>query len=286
MPTPASTPPVRSHDPVAAQSADNGVRLPPREEPYYRPISNEIEVFSVCHARGLPAMLKGPTGCGKSRFVEHMAWRLGRPLVTIACHEDLSASDLTGRYLIRGGETMWVDGPLTVAARLGAICYLDEVVEARQDTVVVIHPLTDDRRILPIDKTGELVSAAPGFQLVISYNPGYQHATKDLKPSTRQRFVTLDFDFPPPALETEIVAHEGGVGLRTAKELVELARKVRSLRDQGLAEAPGTRLLVSTARLIASGVPAEQACEVALVGPLTDDPDLIAAISDLVTATF
>ena len=281
-----STPLSSQRDTIAAAADAHGLRRPPAEEPYYRPISNEIEIFSVCHAHGLPAMLKGPTGCGKSRFVEHMAWRLGRPLVTIACHEDLSASDLTGRYLIRGGETLWVDGPLTVAARLGAICYLDEVVEARQDTVVVIHPLTDDRRILPIDKTGELVSAAPGFQLVISYNPGYQHATKDLKPSTRQRFVTLDFDFPPPALEAEIVMHEGGVDKRTAKELVELARKIRALRDQGLAEAPGTRLLVSTARLIASGVAADEACAVALVGPLTDDPDLVAAIADLVTATL
>jgi len=231
-------------------------------------------------------MFKGPTGCGKSRFVEHMAWALRRPLVTVACHEDLSASDLTGRYLIRGGETVWVDGPLTVAARIGAICYLDEMVEARQDTTVVIHPLTDDRRILPIDKTGELIEAAPGFQLVVSYNPGYQHATKDLKPSTRQRFVTLEFDFPPPALEAEIVAHEGGVERGTARALVELARKVRRLREQGLAEAPGTRLLVSTARLIASGVPAPQACHVALVGPLTDDPDLAAAISDLAAATL
>jgi nitric oxide reductase NorQ protein len=276
----------RERDASAAAAAEHGVRPPPATEPYYRPTSNEIEVFSVCHARGLPAMLKGPTGCGKSRFVEHMAWRLGRPLVTIACHEDLTASDLTGRYLIRGGETVWVDGPLTVAARIGAICYLDEIVEARQDTVVVIHPLTDDRRILPIDKTGELVTAAPGFQMVISYNPGYQHATKDLKPSTRQRFVTLEFDFPPPALEAEIVMHEGGVEKRTARELVELARKIRALRDQGLAEAPGTRLLVSTARLIASGVAADQACAVALVGPLTDDPDLVAAISDLVAATL
>jgi nitric oxide reductase NorQ protein len=276
----------RERDAVAAAAAEHGVRRPPATEPYYRPVSNEVEVFSVCHARGLPAMLKGPTGCGKSRFVEHMAWQLGRPLVTIACHEDLSASDLLGRFLIRGGETVWVDGPLTVAARLGAICYLDEIVEARQDTVVVIHPLTDDRRILPVDKTGELVSAAPGFQLVISYNPGYQHATKDLKPSTRQRFVTLEFDFPPPALEAEIVMHESGVDRRIARELVELARKIRALRDQGLAEAPGTRLLVSTARLIASGVAPDQACAVALVGPLTDDPDLVAAISDLVTATL
>ena len=276
----------RERDRLAAAAAEHGVRPPPDTEPFYRPVAREIEIFTACHERGLPAMLKGPTGCGKSRFVEHMAWRLGRPLVTIACHEDLSASDLLGRYLIRGGETVWVDGPLTVAARLGAICYLDEIVEARQDTVVVIHPLTDDRRILPVDKTGELVSAAPGFQLVISYNPGYQHATKDLKPSTRQRFVTLEFDFPPPALEAEIVMHESGVDARVARELIELARKIRALRDQGLAEAPGTRLLVSTARLIASGVEPEEACAVALVGPLTDDPDLVAAISDLIDLTL
>jgi nitric oxide reductase NorQ protein len=215
-----------------------------------------------------------------------MAWRLGRPLVTIACHDDLSASDLTGRYLIRGDETVWVDGPLTIAARLGAICYLDEVVEARQDTVVVIHPLTDDRRVLPIDKTGELIDAAAGFQLVISYNPGYQHALKDLKPSTRQRFVALDFDFPPPQLEAEVVAHEGGVDRATATSLVTLVRRVRHLRDQGLSEAPSTRLLVSTARLIAGGIPAATACRAALVAPLTDDPELVAAIGDLVAATL
>ena len=240
----------------------------------------------MCHARGLPVMLKGPTGCGKTRFVEHMAWRLKRPLVTIACHDDLSASDLTGRYLIRGGETVWVDGPLSVAARLGAICYLDEVVEARQDTVVVIHPVTDDRRVLPVDKTGELIEAAPGFQLVISYNPGYQHAIKDLKPSTRQRFVALEFDFPPAALEAEIVAHEGGVDPAMAESLVTLGDRVRRLRDQGLAEAPSTRLLVSTARLIASGIPPAQACRAAFASPLTDDPDLIAAITDLIAATL
>lgn len=231
-------------------------------------------------------MLKGPTGCGKTRFVEHMAWKLERPLVTIACHDDLSASDLTGRYLIRGEETLWVDGPLATAARHGAICYLDEVVEARQDTVVVIHPLTDDRRILPIEKTGELVEAAPGFQLVISYNPGYQHAIKDLKPSTRQRFVTLEFDFPAASLEVEIVAHESGVKRATAHALVELARRVRRLKEQGLAEVPGTRLLVATGKLIAAGVPAVQACRSALVGPLTDDPDLVAAIDDLVAVTL
>ena len=262
------------------------LRQPPAAEPYYVSIGNEVDLFERCHARRLPVLLKGPTGCGKTRFVEHMAWKLGRPLVTVACHDDLSASDLTGRWLIRGGDTVWMVGPLTVAARAGAICYLDELVEARQDTVVVIHPLTDDRRVLPVEKTGELVEAAPGFQLVVSYNPGYQHAIKDLKPSTRQRFVALEFDFPPAALEAEIVAHEGGVPAATAESLVQLARKVRTLRDQGLAESPSTRLLVATARLVASGIPLAQACRVALVNPLTDDPDLIAAIGDLTAATL
>jgi nitric oxide reductase NorQ protein len=181
--------------------------MPSRESPYYLPVGREVEIFRACHAQGLPVMLKGPTGCGKTRFVDHMAYELGRPLVTVACHDDLSASDLTGRFLIRGSETIWSDGPLTSAVRTGAICYLDEVVEARQDTLVVIHPLTDDRRMLPLEKTGELLEAAAGFQLVISYNPGYQHALKDLKPSTRQRFVALEFDFPPPGQEAEIVAH-------------------------------------------------------------------------------
>ena len=268
------------------QSPHDGVRYPENEPPYYVPIHDEVEIFAMCHARGLPVMLKGPTGCGKTRFVEHMAWRLQRPLVTVACHDDLSASDLTGRYLIRGGETVWVDGPLTVAARAGAICYLDEIVEARQDTIVVIHPLTDDRRLLPIERTGELLDAAPGFQLVISYNPGYQHAIKDLKPSTRQRFVALDFDFPPPAIEAKVVAHESGVGDGMAQALVRLGERVRRLRDQGLAEAPSTRLLVSAARLIAGGIPPAQACRAALVGPLTDDPDLVVAISDIINATL
>ena len=264
----------------------NGVRPPSANAPYYVATANEVDIFSMCHARGLPVMLKGPTGCGKSRFVEHMAWKLGRPLVTIACHDDLSASDLTGRYLIRGGETIWVDGPLTTAARTGAICYLDEIVEARQDTTVVIHPLTDDRRLLPIDKTGELIVAAPGFQLVISYNPGYQHAIKDLKPSTRQRFVTLEFDYPAPGVEADIVVHESGVKRATAAALVDLATRVRRLKEQGLAEGPGTRLLVSTARLIAGGIPADDACRAALAGPLTDDPDLQSAIADLVAASL
>lgn len=263
-----------------------GVRQPPRDAPYYVPSGAEIEVFTACHARGLPVMLKGPTGCGKTRFVEFMAWKLQRPLVTVACHDDLSSTDLTGRYLIRGGDTVWNDGPLTVAARLGAICYLDEIVEARQDTVVVIHPLTDDRRVLPVEKTGELIPAAPGFQLVISFNPGYQHAIKNLKPSTRQRFVALEFDFPAPAREAEIVAHESGIALGVAKGLVELAQRVRRLKEQGLPEVPGTRLLVSTGRLIASGVSAEEACRAAFVAPLTDDADLLAAIDDLVAATL
>jgi nitric oxide reductase NorQ protein len=274
--TPSSTP--------ASSAAQGGART--AAEPYYVPHGQEIEVFTACHRRGLPVMLKGPTGCGKTRFVEHMAWRLGRPLVTVACHDDLSASDLTGRYLIRGAETVWVDGPLTVAARTGAICYLDEVVEARQDTVVVIHPLTDDRRVLPIEKTGELIEAAPGFQLVISYNPGYQHALKDLKPSTRQRFVALEFDFPPPDVEARIVAHEGGVDERMAQSLVRLAGRVRTLKDQGLAEAPSTRLLVATGRLMAGGIAADEACRTAFLAPLTDDPDLLGAISDLIAATL
>jgi nitric oxide reductase NorQ protein len=254
--------------------------------PWYLPIGREVEVFRACHERRLPVMLKGPTGCGKSRFVEHMAHELGRPLITVACHDDLSASDLTGRFLIRGTDTVWTDGPLTTAVRTGAICYLDEVVEARQDTLVVIHPLTDDRRILPLEKTGELLEAAPGFQLVISYNPGYQHALKDLKPSTRQRFVAMEFDFPPAAEEAEIVEHESGVAANVARGLVDVAHQVRRLRDQGLAEGPGTRLLVSTGRLIISGIAPRQACRTALANPLTDDPDLLAAIDDFITQTL
>jgi len=238
----------------------------------------------ACHARQLPVMLKGPTGCGKTRFLEHMAWRLGRALVTVACHDDLSASDLVGRYLVRGGETAWQDGPLTRAVRVGALCYLDEVVEARQDTIVVIHPLTDDRRILPIDKTGELVPAAAGFQLIISYNPGYQHLLKDLKPSTRQRFVALEFAVPSPERETAIVAHEGGVDRASAADLVALAGRLRALRDRGLPEVPSTRLLVAAARLMASGVTAREACRAAIAAPLTDDPDLLAAAHDLIAA--
>ncbi len=261
-------------------------RHPHTEGPFYLPVGDEVAVFEECHDRGLAVMLKGPTGCGKTRFVEHMAWRLRRPLITVACHDDLSASDLTGRWLVKGGETVWQDGPLARAARLGAICYLDEVVEARQDVVVVIHPLTDDRRVLPLEKTGELIEAAPGFLLVVSYNPGYQHVLKDLKPSTRQRFVALEFDFPPAALERQVVGHEGGVDAATAGLLVELAGRVRRLRDRGLTEVPSSRLLVATARLISGGIEPAQACRVALMAPLTDDPDLLAAIGDLIAASF
>jgi nitric oxide reductase NorQ protein len=270
-----------------APAADHaGVLRHLEREPFYLPAGDEVRVFEMCHQRHLAVMLKGPTGCGKTRFVEHMAWRLRRPLVTVACHDDLSASDLTGRYLIRDDETVWQDGPLALAARHGAICYLDEIVEARQDTVVVIHPLTDDRRILPVDKAGELIEAAPGFQLVVSYNPGYQHVLKDLKPSTRQRFVALDFDFPTAQREIDIVRHEGEVERATASDLVLLAGRLRNLRDRGLAEVPSTRLLVATARLIASGLAPKQACQVALMAPLTDDPDLLAGIRDLIEATL
>ena len=252
--------------------------------PYYLAIGSEIETFNACFARELPVLLKGPTGVGKSRFVQHMAARLQRPLITVACHDDLSASDLTGRFLIQGSETVWSDGPLTRAARIGAICYLDELVEARQDTTVVIHPLTDDRRILPLEKTGELIHAAPGFMLVASYNPGYQRAIKDLKPSTRQRFVNIEFDFPPVAAETKIVAHEGGVDETLAHSLVRIAEKVRHLRDQGLQEGPGTRVLVAAARLIANGVSPRDACHAAITTSLSDDADLLAAVDDVISA--
>jgi nitric oxide reductase NorQ protein len=255
-------------------------------EPFYLPSGAEVEVFERCHDQRLAVMLKGPTGCGKTRFVEHMAWRLRRPLITVSCHDDLSASDLIGRFLIQHDGTAWQDGPLTRAVREGAICYLDEVVEARQDTVVVLHPLTDHRRVLPIDKTGELVEAPPGFQLVVSYNPGYQRMLKDLKPSTRQRFVALDLDFPPEERESEIVAREGGISGGDAAGLVALGRRLRTLRDRGLAEVPSTRLLVAAARLIARGLDVRTACYAAIVAPLSDDDALVQAMRDLVDATF
>ena len=255
-------------------------------EPFYLPHGNEVSVFEQCHARGLAVMLKGPTGCGKTRFIEHMAWRLGRPLVTISCHDDLTASDLIGRFLIRHDGTVWQDGPLTRAVRDGAICYLDEVVEARQDTVVVLHSLSDYRRMLPIDKTGEIVQAAPGFLLVISYNPGYQRMLKDLKPSTRQRFVAMDLEFPPEDSEALIIERESGADHATAQALASLGRRLRKLRDRGLAEVPSTRLLIAAAALVANGIPVRDACYAAVVSPLSDDESLVDAMRDLVDATF
>lgn len=260
--------------------------VPPDNEPYYLAAGDEIAVFEQCHRRGLAVMLKGPTGCGKTRFVEHMAWRLKRPLVTISCHDDLTASDLIGRFLIRHDGTDWQDGPLTRAVREGALCYLDEVVEARQDTMVVLHSLTDHRRFLPIDKTGETIHAAPGFQLIVSYNPGYQRMLKDLKPSTRQRFVALDFDFPPAPQEALIIETEASADHATAMALVTLGRRLRGLRDRGLAEVPSTRLLIAAAGLVASGIGARQACYSAIVSPLSDDESLVGAMRDLVDATF
>jgi nitric oxide reductase NorQ protein len=262
------------------------LRQPDLDAPYYLATGDEVALFEQCHARRLAVMLKGPTGCGKTRFVEHMAWRLGRPLITISCHDDLTASDLVGRFLIRHDGTAWQDGPLTRAVREGAICYLDEVVEARQDTVVVLHPLTDHRRILPIDKTGETVDVAPDFQLVVSYNPGYQRMLKDMKPSTRQRFVALDFAFPPPEREAAIVEREGDVDHSIARALVGLGQRLRGLHDRGLAEVPSTRLLISAARLMASGIGVKTACYAAIVSPLSDEPSLIGAMRDLVDATF
>lgn len=257
-----------------------------RSAPYYVASGEEVRIFERCHAQRLAVMLKGPTGCGKTRFVEYMAWKLGRPLVTISCHDDLTANDLIGRFLIRHDGTFWQDGPLTRAVRSGALCYLDEIVEARQDTVVVLHSLTDHRRELYLDKTGEQLAAPPEFQLVISYNPGYQRMLKDLKPSTRQRFVALEFDFPPLEQETAIVAHESGLDRATAHGLVSLGQRLRALRDRGLAEVPSTRLLIAAARLAASGVPIREACYAGLIAPLSDDAALLSAMRDLVDATF
>ncbi|MFL6334611.1 MAG: CbbQ/NirQ/NorQ/GpvN family protein [Pyrinomonadaceae bacterium] len=256
------------------------------DEPFYLAVGREVELFEAARDARLPVMLKGPTGCGKTRFVEHMAWRLGRPLITVACHEDLSATDLVGRFLLEGEETVWHDGPLTAAVRGGAICYLDEVVEARKDTVVIIHPLTDDRRRLPIEKRGTILDAPPDFMLVVSYNPGYQSILKDLKQSTRQRFVSLEFDYPPAELEAEIVAREGGVSLEQARDLVLIGHKVRNLRGHGLEEGVSTRLLIYAAQLTARGIPATVAAEVALCSPITDDRDLQRSIREIVTTVI
>jgi len=244
------------------------------QEPYYRKVSNEVELYEAAYGARMPVMLKGPTGCGKSRFVEHMAWKLKKPLITVACNEDMTASDLVGRYLLDASGTKWHDGPLTVAARIGAICYLDEVVEARQDTTVVIHPLTDHRRQLPLEKKGEMVNAHPDFQLVISYNPGYQSLMKDLKQSTKQRFGAIDFDYPNAEVESEIVMHETRVDKATADKLVQIAHRARNLKGHGLDEGISTRLLAYAGQLIARGVDPRAACQMTLVRPITDDPDM------------
>jgi nitric oxide reductase NorQ protein len=273
------------------------------DEPYYIPIGDEIELFEMAYDQRIPVLLKGPTGCGKTRFVEYMAYRLAAPvrkvsartgeeaehrmpLITVACHEDLTASDLVGRYLLDTDGTRWVDGPLTRAVKVGAICYLDEVVEARKDTTVLIHPLTDYRRLLPIEKLGQVVEAADGFLLVISYNPGYQSALKDLKHSTRQRFISIEFDYPPRERETEIIVHEAGCDTATANDLAKLGEKVRNLKEHGLGEGVSTRLLIYAGRLIAKGIPPRRACQVGVTWSLTDDLEVQRSIEEVVTSIF
>ena len=254
------------------------------EEPFYAPVGDERELFNTAFTNRTPIMLKGPTGCGKTRFVQHMAYHLKRPLITIACHEDLSASDLVGRYILKGSETVWIDGPLTLAVKYGAICYLDEVVEARKDTTVVIHPLTDDRRFLTIEKKGQLIEAVEEFMLVISYNPGYQSVLKELKPSTKQRFLGLEFDYPPPDLEKKIIQEESAVTEPVSAALVKLGQKVRNLKNHGLEEGVSTRLLIYAAQLIRQGVEPHRACEVAIIHPLTDDADMKQSIREIITS--
>jgi nitric oxide reductase NorQ protein len=275
-------------------------------EPFYEPVKDEIELFESAYAEKIPVLLKGPTGCGKTRFVEYMAYKLGSPvsvireadgngsraeetgrqLITVACHEDLTASDLVGRYLLEGDSTRWIDGPLTRAVKAGAICYLDEIVEARKDTTVLIHPLTDHRRLLPIEKLGQIVEAKDGFLLVISYNPGYQSALKDLKHSTRQRFMSVEFGYPPRDLEAKIIAHESGAGDSIAMELAKLGEKVRHLKEHGLAEGVSTRLLIYAGKLIHQGITPRRACQVAVIWALTDDRDVQRSIEEVVSSIF
>ena len=279
-----------------------------REKPFYVASSDEVQIFEAAYRQRVPVLLKGPTGTGKTRFVEYMAWKLGQPLsivkdgtkgakngnaangavplVTVACHEDLTASDLVGRYLLDAAGTRWIDGPLTRAVRVGGICYLDEVVEARKDTTVIIHPLTDHRRLLTIDKLGEVVEAADSFLLVVSYNPGYQNVLKDLKHSTRQRFVALDFQFPDTEREAKIIAHESGVDEQNALQLAKLGHKVRNLREHGLKEGASTRVLIYAGRLIKEGIAPRRACQVAVTWGITDDPQVQRSLEEVVTAIF
>ncbi|WP_281856557.1 CbbQ/NirQ/NorQ/GpvN family protein [Litoreibacter halocynthiae] len=254
--------------------------------PFYHATARECELFETAYENGLPLLLKGPTGCGKTRFVEHMAAKLGKPLYTVACHDDLSAADLIGRYLLKGGETVWVDGPLTRAVREGGICYLDEVVEARKDVTVVLHPLTDTRRTLMIDRTGEELVAPKGFMLVASYNPGYQNVLKRLKPSTRQRFLSVSFDFPTPEIEIAVVAQESGLDAGRVAPLVRLAGHIRALSGMDLEEGVSTRLLIYAATLMASGMGVDQALEAAIIEPLSDEPDVGLALRDLISTIY
>jgi nitric oxide reductase NorQ protein len=271
---------------MSYQTPLNPTRYLIEKKPFYIETGNELAMFDAAYAARLPVMLKGPTGCGKTRFVEYVAYRLKRPLITVACHEDLFASDLLGRYLLTNDETVWIDGPLAQAVRMGAICYLDEIVEARKDTTVVIHPLTDSRRMLTVDKKGERIAAHPDFALVISYNPGYQSALKDLKQSTRQRFISLEFNYPEAPKETDIVAHEGKIDTETARKLVSLAGKIRNIREHGLTEGASTRLLIYAAQLIAGGIPPREACRSAICLPLTDDAGLQETLNDLMLDIF
>ena len=277
-----------------------------RDEPYYRVVGDELDLFTAAYNQHIPVLLKGPTGCGKTRFVEYMAWKLGRPLsvmrddsapelkegevrvplVTIACHEDLTASDLVGRYLLDANGTRWIDGPMTRAVKNGAILYLDEVVEARKDTTVLIHPLTDHRRILPIEKTGSIVEADDRFLLCISYNPGYQSALKDLKHSTRQRFISIEFDYPPADVECEIIERESGCSTEVSVSLAKLGEKIRNLQEHGLQEGASTRLLIYAGRLISEGINIRRACQVAIVWTLTDEPELQRSIEEVVSSIF
>lgn len=277
------------------------------EEPYYVAVGDEVELFEAAYEQRIPLIFKGPTGCGKTRFVEYMSYRLGQPLtsikqtdsrgverpegdniplVTIACHEDLTASDLVGRYLLEGDSTVWIDGPLTRAVKAGGICYLDEIVEARKDTTVLIHPLTDHRRILPVEKRGELLEAADGFLLILSYNPGYQSALKDLKHSTRQRFVSIEFDYPPRDIEAEIVQHESGCSADDAMQLAMLGEKVRNLREHGLGEGASTRLLIYAGKLMSQGIPPRRACQVAVNWAVTDDHAVQRSIEEIISSIF
>jgi nitric oxide reductase NorQ protein len=277
---------------MTAQNLGNELSSKTSTQPYYLPISDEVEVFRAAYAARLPILLKGPTGCGKTRFVEHMTWLLNKerpeaaqqhnPLITVSCHEDLTATDMVGRYLLKGDETIWSDGPLTRAVRNGSICYLDEIVEARKDTTVLIHSLTDHRRILPIDKTGELIEAHGEFLLVIFYNPGYQSVLKDLKPSTRQRFVSLEFDYPEVDAESRIIVHESGVDESQAERLATIGQRVRNLKQHGFEEGVSTRLLIYTGELIAGGIEPRRAAQAAIISAISDDTNVQEAVADIV----